>query len=268
MRGYLYLALARKEFARYGTRLDYIVDSAERDDFSAVHARALADIHYKVGGTHRVLVVLDDYKRVAEVSKVFERIYELGIVALVQSYTRLVEDIQHARQSRTYLRREPYTLRLAARKTDSTARQSEVIEPHVDKEVEPRAYFFEYALGYHRFGFRQCKLGKELAEPSYGQCAKLVYVLSAYLYGERFFFQAFSAAVRTGLRVGESAYLPPHAVASSFREPTFHVRDHALVNYALAPVIMPRRVLDDYRLVLRIQNDIAHFLIELLERRF
>ena len=54
-------------------------------DLAAVHARAGADVHDIVGGADRVLVVLDDDERVAEVAQAAQRVEQLVVVALVQA---------------------------------------------------------------------------------------------------------------------------------------------------------------------------------------
>ena len=56
-------------------------------------ARPRADVHDIIRRAHRVLVVLDDDERVAEVTQTLERREQLVVVALVQSDGRLVEDI-------------------------------------------------------------------------------------------------------------------------------------------------------------------------------
>ena len=68
-----------------------------------------------VGRADRVLVVLHDDHRVAEVAQAAERAQQPLVVALVQADARLVEDVEHAHQSRPDLRREPDALGLAAR---------------------------------------------------------------------------------------------------------------------------------------------------------
>ena len=79
-------------------------------------ARAGADINDMVGLEHRVLVVLDDDYRVAEVAQALQRGEQLVVVALVQTDARLVEDVQHAHQRRADVRRKADALALAARK--------------------------------------------------------------------------------------------------------------------------------------------------------
>ena len=104
-------------------------------------ARAGADVDDVVGGIHRVLVVLDDDERVAEVAQVPERREQAVVVALMQTDARLVKDIEHAHQPRADLRREPDALCLAARECPRRARERQIVEPHVEQEMQARVDF-------------------------------------------------------------------------------------------------------------------------------
>ena len=74
----------------------YIFRRACTDYISAVDTRTRTDIDNVVRRAHRVLVVLDNYKRVAYVPEVAKSIQKLFVVALMQTYTRLVENIQNS----------------------------------------------------------------------------------------------------------------------------------------------------------------------------
>ena len=100
-----------------------------------------------IGGAHRLFVVLDDDHRVAEVAQLLERGEEPRVVALVQPDRRLVEDVQHADEPRTDLRRQPDALRLAARERLGRAAEREVVEPDVDEEAQTLAHFLEDRAG-------------------------------------------------------------------------------------------------------------------------
>src|SRR5690606_21720854 len=84
------------------------------DDAAAVLAGARTDVDEPVGGADRVLVVLDDDERIAQILELDERLDESTVVALVQTDARLVEHVEHAGQSRTDLGRQSDALRFAA----------------------------------------------------------------------------------------------------------------------------------------------------------
>ena len=118
-----------------------------RDDLAAVLARPGPDVEDPVGGPDRLLVVLDDEDRVAEVAQPGERRDELGVVALVEPDRRLVEDVQDAHERRPDLGRQPDPLRLAARERDARPVDRQVVEPDVDEEAEPRRDLLEELPG-------------------------------------------------------------------------------------------------------------------------
>src|SRR5690606_41917856 len=101
-------------------------------------ALPISHVDEPVGLEHRLLVVLHDDHRVAEVAQPLERGQELAVVALVQADRRLVEDVDHPGELRADLRGEADALALAAGEGGGAAVQREVAEPHVLEEAEPR----------------------------------------------------------------------------------------------------------------------------------
>ena len=81
----------------FGVR-HHLVGRAFRHHLAAMHAGAGAHVHHIVGGHDRVLVMLDDDDRVAEIAEVLEGFEEPRIVALMQADGGLVEDVEHARE--------------------------------------------------------------------------------------------------------------------------------------------------------------------------
>ena len=96
-----------------------------------------------VGAVDRLFVVLDDDDGVAEVAQVFQGVEETAVVALMQADGRLVEDIGHPDESRPDLAREPDALRLPAGERLRGTVEGEVVEPHVDEELEPLGNLLE-----------------------------------------------------------------------------------------------------------------------------
>ena len=128
------------------------------DDLAAMHARAGADVDDIVRRPDRVLVVLDDDHRVAEVAQAPQRVEEPRVVALVQADRRLVEHVEDAGEARADLRGEPDALALAARERAGRARQRQIVEPDVAQENQPVADLLQdslrdlVALGVELFG--------------------------------------------------------------------------------------------------------------------
>ena len=114
---------------------------------AAVHAGARAEVDDVVGGLDRLLVVLDDDDRVAEVAQLEERLDQLAVVALVQADRRLVEHVEHAHQLRADLRRQADALRLAAGERGRVAVERQIADADGVEEAEAVADFLEDLAG-------------------------------------------------------------------------------------------------------------------------
>jgi hypothetical protein len=97
--------LAREELPRR-RRLarEHVVKLALYDNIAAVDSGTGAHLHDVVGRADRVLVMLDDDHRVADVAQPFERRDHLYVVLWVQADARFVEDVKHSHQPRPDLR--------------------------------------------------------------------------------------------------------------------------------------------------------------------
>ena len=122
------------------------------DDMPAMHAGARPHIDDPVGGADRLLVVLDDDDRVAEVAQPLQGREQAPVVALVQSDRRLVQHVEHPGQPRADLRGQPDALALAARQCARSARQGQVFEPDILQKAEPLVDLLQDALRRSRAG--------------------------------------------------------------------------------------------------------------------
>ena len=105
------------------------------DDVPAVYARAGAHVHNVVGLEHRLLVVLHDDQRVAQIAQMAQRVQQAAIVPLVQADGRLIQNVQHAHQTGADLRCQPDALGFAAGQRAGAARQRQIVQPHVAEEA-------------------------------------------------------------------------------------------------------------------------------------
>ena len=137
-------------------------DRAAVDDRAAVLAGARADVDDPVALADRLLVVLDDDHRVAEVAQAGQRVDEAPVVALVQADRRLVEHVQRADEARPDLAGQPDALRLAAGQRAGRARQREVVEADVEQEPEPGVDLLGDPLGDHPVALGELERGEEL----------------------------------------------------------------------------------------------------------
>ena len=98
------------------------------------------DVDEVIGGADRVLVVLDDDDRIAQVAQLAQGGDEPVIVALVQADARFVQDVKHAGQPRADLRGEADALGFAARKRAALAVEVQIGQPDLDEETQPRRH--------------------------------------------------------------------------------------------------------------------------------
>ena len=92
-----------------------VLDRALGHHLAAEAPRAGTQVDHVVGRLDRVLVVLDDDDRVAEVAQPAQRGEQSLVVALVQPDAGLVQDVEHAHEPRPDLGGQPDALGLAAR---------------------------------------------------------------------------------------------------------------------------------------------------------
>ena len=97
-----------------------------------------------VSFAHHLLVVLDDDDCVARVAKFLERVDEAPVVALVKADARFVEDVEHVHELGTYLRGQADALALASAQALAAAREGEVVESHVEEELDAYTDFLQY----------------------------------------------------------------------------------------------------------------------------
>ena len=138
-------ALPRQELP--GRRLPASEDVFQRplhDDGAAVNTGPGSHFDDVIGGPDRVLVVLDDDDRVADVAQAFERGDHLRVVFRMQADARLVEHVQHAHETGSDLRREPDPLRLTARERSRAPIETEVIETDAKQKLQPAADLFQH----------------------------------------------------------------------------------------------------------------------------
>ena len=149
------------------------VDRTAVDDRAAVLAGAGTDVDDPVALADRLLVVLDDDHRVAEVAQARQRVDQAPVVALVQPDRRLVEHVQRADEAGADLAGEADALRLAAGERAGGPRQREVVEPDVEQEPEPGVDLLGHPLGDHPVALGQLERGEELGALADRQVAHL-----------------------------------------------------------------------------------------------
>ena len=71
-----------------------------------------------------------------KIAQPLERADQALVVALMQADARLVQDVQHACQTRADLRRQTNALRLTTRERGRRPTQRQIVEPDVDQKAQ------------------------------------------------------------------------------------------------------------------------------------
>ncbi len=193
-----------------------------------------------------------------------------GVVALVQADRRLVQHIEHAGQAGADLRGEPDALAFAARQCARGARQVEIIEPHIDEELQPLADFLEDARG--DFLVLGLQLGQQFVEPLIGLADRhfrnLADVLAVDLHRQRLRLQPVAVAFAARMIRLEARQLLAHPLRVGLAPAPLDVADHAFEGLlglvgADAVVIGDR----DFLLAGAEEHGVAGLLRQILPRR-
>src|SRR5450432_3650040 len=216
-----------------GRVADDLLDRSFGDDEAAVLAGTGTHVDEVVRLAHRLLVVLDDDHRVAQIAQLPQRGEQARVVALVESDRRLVEDVEHTHQAGSDLRREPDALRLAARQRFRGATEREIVQPDIDEKAQALADLLQdrtrdvlvepgTSILSHRHALEE---GERLGD---GELRNLADVQPVHANGERVRLESSTATLGTRRLDHELLELFAHAVGRSFVVAALHVREHAL----------------------------------------
>ena len=148
--------------------------SALGDDLPAAEAGRRTEIQQVVRTLDHFAVVLDHQERVAQVAELFQGIEQAAVVAGVQADRGLVEHVEHAAQSAAHLGRQADALHLAARERGGGPGQRQVVQTHVDQELQPIANLARHLAGDFLLRARRLPVLKLFQQPAQRHPAKLV----------------------------------------------------------------------------------------------
>ena len=205
-----------------------VIRSAADDDLAAVDARAGSYVDDPICALHRLFVVLDDNEGVAEIAQTAQRREQFVVVALMQSYARLVEDVEHAHEPASYLRRQPDALRLSARQRTGRPAQRQIAQADVSQKVEARIDLFEDLIGDDRLALAELQLFEKLYQFDYREIAEFPDVLAADKHGERLGFEPLAVAYVAGHVAHVPLYLHLDEVGRRLAVAAAQIGDHAL----------------------------------------
>ena len=108
--------------------------------------RPRTDVHQVVGGANRVFVVLHHDQGVAQVAQLDQGGEQAVVVALVQADARLIQHVEHAGEACADLGGQADALGFAAAEGHRRAVEAEVIEPHIQQELQAHADLPEHQI--------------------------------------------------------------------------------------------------------------------------
>ena len=117
--------------------------------------------------------MLDDDKGVAQVAQTLQGLDEAGVVALVQSDTRLVQNVEHTDKTGADLSGQTDALRLSSRQRGGPSGQTEVVKADVHQEPEAGVDLRQHAAGDLRRLAGQFQISQSLARLADGQVAQV-----------------------------------------------------------------------------------------------
>ena len=205
------------------------LDRAAVDDAAAVLAGAGADVDDPVALADRLLVVLDDDHRVAEVAQPGQGLDQPAVVALVQPDRRLVEHVQRADEPGADLAGQADPLGLTAGQRAGRAGQRQVVEADVEQEPEPGVDLLGHPLGDQPLALGQLEGGEELGRLADRQVADLGDVPIVDRDGQRLRLETGAAAHRARHLAHVPLVLLARPVAVGALVAALDPRDDALV---------------------------------------
>ncbi len=147
--------------------------------------------------------MLHHHQGIPQVAQVHQGVDEALVVALMEAYGRLVQDVEHAHEARADLRSQAYALRLAAGERAGLALQAQVLKADVPEERKARGDLFQDLLADLLLGRVQLERVEESDRVLDRALRKVVDVRPAHGHRQGLGPQALTAAGLAGLLAHE-----------------------------------------------------------------
>ena len=166
---------------------------------SAVDAGAGPHVDHVVGGTDCILVVFDDDNGIADIAQALERLDQALVVTLMKTDRGLIQNIEHAHETRADLRCQANTLRLATRKRRRGTIERQIVESNIDQKTQALQDFLDDAPADKLLALGELQALKKLERLTARQATNLVNGLAAHGDGEHLRAQTSAVAARARL---------------------------------------------------------------------
>ena len=183
--------------------------------------------------------MLDHQQRVAQVAEFLQGVEQPAVVAGVQADRRLVEHVEHAAQPAAHLGRQANALHFAAGKRGGGPGERQIVQAHVDQELQPVANLAGHLAGDLPLAVVELPVLELVQQPAQRQAAELVDRAAAEPHGRGVVAQPAAAADRALDLVDQMLQLRAEGGRDAAR--LFQRRIETLVLEAEAHVANPRR---------------------------
>ncbi len=194
-----------------GFRLKEPVGRTGKYHAAAVDAGPRPHIHHVIGGQDRLLVVLDDEYRIAQIPHLGQGGQKALVVPLVEADAGLVQNIENTGQLGSDLRGQPDALGFSPREGGGRPVQAQVSQPDVLEKCQPVPDLLQDFPGDNRLFLRELRrqIIGEFPEPDDGQAAHMGDVQAADRNGQRYRIQLVPAAGFAGSYIHIALNLVP-----------------------------------------------------------
>ena len=133
-----------------------------------MNPRTGSDIDDEIRRANGFLVMFDDNQGITQIPQFGEGTQQSIVIALVQSDTGFVENVEDAGESSTNLGGEANSLGFPPGKGHRRPIEREVIESHIQEKLQPGPNFFEREIGNLRLAIAQLELVEAIDAVSNG----------------------------------------------------------------------------------------------------
>src|SRR5207247_7657662 len=112
-----------------------ILHRACHHDVTALPSGSGSQVDDTVGAANGFLIVFHDENRVTHVPQLFQGIQQAPIIARVQSYGRLIQEVEHPAELRPDLSGKAYPLPLSPGTRGKSSVQRTLVDPDVEKDL-------------------------------------------------------------------------------------------------------------------------------------
>ena len=165
---------------------------------SAVHARFRPHINQVIGVSNHFFFVFHHHHGVAQVTEVFQHIYQAVCIARMQAHRWLVQQVHGGGKVASERAGEVNALRLATAEGTGNAVECEVTQPEIHHKTESVFYFQQQAFGHPAVVYRELQALKKAEQLVQWLRDQLRYISAIHAHAQGFGPQAPTVAGRTG----------------------------------------------------------------------